>query len=193
MSGTLNWIDYLNIIVLVPFVILMCIITTLLTRKRKAYTIKSLKSKPSVCYLKTRIRAHRCFNESFPSIKECAQKLLSLDKFYSGTSINPKTKANGAEIMNHTPSQSALDGDQFFSVIEGILGMEFVLLEKLNWLYLTLVQSAGNKIEMQKAIRFEIKQRCMKHPHDIFGAQICKKINSLYQDVIDKQERGKTL
>ena len=189
MLDKMQPIDCLNIIVLIPFVILMCIFTTLVTRKRKAYTSKSLKGKPNFGYLKARIRSNSALNQHFPSIKSLTLQLLGLERFVTRNSLDPDNDICGAENRNAISTRGSYETDSVPSVMEKIAGTEFVLLEKLNNLYLSLVQNASNKEDMQNAIRFEIKQRCMTHPHDIFGAAVCKKIGSLYQDVIDQQQK----
>ena len=177
MSGTMHLVDCLDIIVLVPFVVFMCVCTILVTRKVKAYTLKSFKAKPNLNYLKSRITANTVLNEFFPSIKVLSRKLLHSRKCYADM---PGVYPDEMNRKNCTRDRNPFEADQITSGIEEIVGSEFMLMEKLNNLYITLVQNASNRKDMENAIRFEIRKRCMKHPHDIFGAHVCKKIDSLY-------------
>ena len=189
MLSRMHLIDYLNIIVLVPFAISICILLVLVTRKRKAYTLRSMKCKPNIDYVKARITAYIVLNENFPSMKTLARKLLYTEQSFEANSHNHDIDTNKTEETKSNRDRDSHEGDQVPDVIEKIVGFEYVLMEKLNSLYLILVQNSSDKKGIHNAIRFEMKQRCMRHPHDIFGAHIYKKISSLYQDVIDVQEK----
>ena len=52
-----------------------------------------------------------------------------------------------------------------------------------------IIEQLPNKEMVHRVMRFEIKRRCMLHPHDILGAQLCKKIESVCQDVVDGKEK----
>ena len=68
------------------------------------------------------------------------------------------------------------------------IGPEIILMDKLSAMYETLIKECPNKIYVNAAIRFEIKRNCMQHPYDIFGSQLSKKIESIFQEILNSKD-----
>ena len=73
---------------------------------------------------------------------------------------------------------------------DDLIDSEKCLIDKLTFLYELLIENETEKGIIHKAVRFEIKSSCMKHPFDILGSQISKKIESTFQSIMNQKEKS---
>ena len=161
---------------------LMCALLAGYGHKKRYDVIQGLKRRPSRKYIKQRLLAMKIFNEMFPDIQQLAKKTSDGGGKDIKKDCKDKTAADVLELTNLG----------FRSTIASILGedvdqnrVDDLLREKINHLYESLMIADENKSMMHKAIRFEIKKRCMKNPYDILGSQLSKKIENILQDTIE--------
>ena len=61
-------------------------------------------------------------------------------------------------------------------------------MDKLDDVYNILAEKVPNKKLMHKAIKFEIKRRCLKNPFDIIGCKISQKIETALENSLNMRE-----
>ena len=156
-------------------------------QKKKDRMLESLKHRPSVKYLRKRLLVRNVFKEKFPEIKRLAKKLHFKEESVKEKPFLSKPKFNPIELPNGgiRSAISSILGESLGSTTEDML------MEKISSLYDLLVENDTELDQslMHKALRFEIKNNCMKNPYDIFGSKFCKIIESAFQDIADLQKK----
>ena len=95
------------------------------------------------------------------------------------TSTTNKTHARcDIPLKAKNENEIELAGEELMGGTDNVDEIQRRLKEKVSELYQAIVDNADDTGTMHKASRFEIKSRCILHPHDIFGCQISKTIES---------------
>ena len=156
-------------------------------KKKKDRMVESLNHRPSVKYLRKRLLVRNVFKEKFPEIKRLAKKLHFKEESVKEKPFLSKPKFNPIELPNGgiRSGISSILGESLGSTTEDML------MEKISSMYDMLVENDTDQDQslMHKALRFEIKNNCMKNPYDIFGSKFCKIIESAFQDIADLQKK----
>ena len=156
-------------------------------KKKKDRMVESLNHRPSVKYLRKRLLVRNVFKEKFPEIKRLAKKLHFKEESVKEKPFLSKPKFNPIELPNGgiRSGISSILGESLGSTTEDML------MEKISSMYEMLVENVPDQDQslMHKALRFEIKNNCMKNPYDIFGSKFCKIIESAFQDIADLQKK----
>lgn len=180
-------IEFITIGVLLIFSFTLCIYTIYFIKKKGKYLRYNNKQPPTLKYLKIRLRVASVFNDKFDEIKVLAKclKQPTVVFDYTKSSLNQKDAPNEMEL---TPMNKNIS----IEVSENSELLQQHLRQKVTSLYETIFLNAEDGSLVHKATRFEIKSRCILHPHDIFGSQISKTIEDVYQEIIDDKEKSAT-
>ena len=178
-------IEFVAIGVLVIFSLTLFIYTIYFIKKKGKYLKYDNNKPPTLRYLKIRLRVARVFNDKFDEIKVLAKCLKQPTVLFDNKklSLNQKDARNEIEL---TP----MNKNESIEVSENSELLEQHLRQKVTSLYETIFLNAENGDLVHKVTRFEIKSRCILHPHDIFGSQISKTIEDVYQEIVDEREKG---
>ena len=155
-----------------------------LRQKRKL--ISTLYNRPSIKYVKKRLLVRRIFKDKFLDIKVLSKRLYFKEEHIRMRPFLAKPKFDLLDL--EVPNGGIRHG------IAAIMGESIgtptkdLLMEKMRIFYDELMEDEEDKDLVHKAIRFEIKNNCIRNPYDIFGAKLCKLIESSFQDIIDMKE-----
>jgi hypothetical protein len=193
----MNFVDYYYIILLWAFKVCLWFFIWYANHQR-FQARKDLKKRPNLQYVKSRIHVFDAFEEKFPEIKRQAKECLNftgeLKKGFDKNSLNARNSiflnrlSNSQSILLIQPNLSILNGIRVY--IAEVFQAEIILMDKLDEVYNILVEKLPNKNLIHKAIRFEIKRRCLQNPFDIIGCKISKKIETALENAINMRERS---
>ena len=185
-------IEFVTIGVLSLFSLVLLIYTMYFVKEKGKYLRYDDKKPPSIKYLRSRIKVASLFEGKFNEIIVVAKHFLQArDHLDNKIKV---TKSSAVEIQTELKPMNENDIELAgYDLTEGnqnVDELEKCLKQKIVCLYEAIVQKADDKGFMHKLSRFEIKSRCILHPHDIFGSQISKTIEDIYQEIIDEKERN---
>ena len=158
--------------------------------RQKRELIGTLYNRPSIKYVKKRLLVKRVFKEKFLDIKVLSKRLYFREEHIKTKPLLAKPRFDLFDFEQ--PGGGIRHG------IAAILGENIgtptadLLMEKMSYFYDELMEDEEEKDLVHKAIRFEMKNNCIRNPYDIFGAKLCKLIESAFQDIIDAKESPPT-
>ena len=173
-------------------------------REKRSKLVQSLKKRPNIKYVKARILVASVFKKHFSEVKRLAKKIITpAEPFFDWRNCDERSFRCCIPIKSLRPEEPMKDNggchkssfnalelsfSQVTTAIGGILGTETALLERMDHLVGILMAGISEKYIMEKAVRFEIKKNCLKNPYDIIGAQLCKIIESAFEDSLRPKE-----
>ena len=147
--------------------------------------LKDSKRRPNKKYLRKRLVVMKLFDRLFPDILKLAKKLqtpIGCDVRELELSEMQPTDIQNVPTSRGKPEIDSISSHNMSQQLEDSLRI------KINGLYDLLVTGDEDQLMIHKAIRFEIKTRCIKSPYDILGSRLSKTIENALQDIIDTKK-----
>ena len=156
-------------------------------QRQRTNLFYSMNNRPCLKYVKTRLQVRKVFNEDFLGIKWLAKKLYFSEESIRDAPFLAKPKFTPLDLPNGgiRSAIAAIIGENIGTTTED------KFMEKMNGLYESLMEDEDGTDLIHSAIRFEMKNNCIKNPYDMFGSKLCKLIETAFQDIVDMKKSAR--